>query len=253
MLSRTTTRGAKRMLRKFIERQDAYRSLEGVLSATSFRQTTLPGWLAELASRVPQAAVVLDLGCGEGNSVDLFSRTMPSAQWHGVDIESSPEVQQRTREDLNVQTYDGTNLPYDSDTFDIIYSNQVLEHVRHPDLLLPQVMKALKPGGLFIGSVSYLEPHHSRSIFNFTPYGLARVVEDAGLELKEIRPGIDSVSLIFRQMLGGPRFLDFLFRWSPLNLAIGSAGVLFRLPPEMTAFLKIQYSGQFCFLASKPS
>jgi SAM-dependent methyltransferase len=240
------------MLKSFIEKQELFQLLEDYLPEKTSRQATMSDWLAELSSEIDQPMEILDLGCGAGDSVDLFSRMFPDSRWHGVDIESSPEVQARTRANANIRSFDGVNLPYESETFDLIYCQQVLEHVRHPDQLLPQVMKVLKPGGTFIGSVSYLEPFHSRSIFNFTPYGLNRVLLDAGLDLVEIRPGIDALSLILRQMLGGPRLLNFLFRSSPVNLGIGLAGLAFRLPTKMTAFLKIQYCGQFCFLAYKP-
>jgi SAM-dependent methyltransferase len=239
------------MLRRFIEKQETYLLLSPFLSNVTGKNATSVSWLEDLATGLSNATDVLDLGCGEGNSVDLFSRIVPSARWHGVDIESSPEVDRRNRPDLNVMTFDGIHLPYDDDFFDVVHSNQVLEHVRYPDRLIPEVNRTLKPGGLFIGSVSYLEPHHSRSIFNFTPYGLALVIKDAGLELRELRPGIDAPSLLVRQMLGAPRFLNFLFQYSPLHLAIGFIGLLFRLPAEMTGFLRVQYSGQFCFLAAK--
>jgi hypothetical protein len=109
----------------------------------------------------------------------------------------------------------------------------------------------MRPGGLFLGEVSYLEPYHSYSIFNFTPYGLLLVVQDAGLKLLELRPGIDAPSLYFRQMVGAPRWLNFLFAWSPLNALISLLGKVVLLPDELTAFLRIQYCGQFSFLAIK--
>ncbi len=37
-------------------------------------------------------ATVVDLGCGEGNSIKLFQRLSGDTLWHGVDIENSPEV-----------------------------------------------------------------------------------------------------------------------------------------------------------------
>ena len=239
------------MLKRFIKRQDVYQSLEQFIVPSSLKQSTVASWLAEIIPNQNHNLHVLDLGCGEGDSVDMFKRVMPSALWHGVDIESSPEVQRRTRRDISFDTFDGINLPYGDNFFDIIYTNQVLEHVRYPDRLLPHVARTLKPGGLFIGGVSYLEPYHSRSIFNFTPYGLSCVIEGAGLKLLEIRPGIDAFSLITRQILGGPRILDFLFNISPLNVVIGLIGAVTMLPPAMTAFVKLQYCGQFCFLATK--
>ena len=38
----------------------------------------------------------MDLGCGTGDSVDLFRSVEPAVEWVGVDIEDSPEVAERT-------------------------------------------------------------------------------------------------------------------------------------------------------------
>lgn len=40
-----------------------------------------------------------------------------------------------------------------------------------PESLLADVTRVLRPGGAFVGSVSCLEPYHSFSYWNFTPYG----------------------------------------------------------------------------------
>ena len=239
------------MLRKFVERQNAYQVMKPYVTGNGRRQTTALSWLGELVRDGRSADRVLDLGCGDGRSADTFKRLLPGAQWYGVDIESSPEVASRKRTDVRFDTFNGIDLPYADETFELIYCNQVLEHVRHPDMLMPGVRRILKKGGLLIGEVSYLEPYHSYSVFNFTPYGLNRVFADAGLDLLEVRPGIDAYSLITRQLLGGSRLLDFLFRRSPMNLLIGLVGMVVRLPPPMIAFLKLQYAGQFCFLATR--
>jgi ubiquinone/menaquinone biosynthesis C-methylase UbiE len=36
-------------------------------------------------------------------------------------------------------TFDGVNLPFGDDDFDLVYCKQVLEHVRHPEPLLAEV------------------------------------------------------------------------------------------------------------------
>ena len=42
-------------------------------------------------------ARVMDLGCGAGDSIDLFRAIDPTVAWVGVDIEDSHEVSGRTR------------------------------------------------------------------------------------------------------------------------------------------------------------
>jgi ubiquinone/menaquinone biosynthesis C-methylase UbiE len=126
--------------------------------------------------------------------------------------------------------------------------------VRHPDDLLKEVFRVLKPGGYFTGSVSYLEPYHSFSIYNFTPYGLLVSLTDAGFKLKELRPGIDGPTLILRQMLNAPQKLQPLFnKVSLFNFMVNVSGFIFRFSHREKNFLKLQFAGQICFLAEKNS
>jgi len=197
-------------------------------------------------------ATVLDLGCGAGNSLDAFREINPQITWCGVDVEGSPERSAGRRTEAPVKLYDGVNLPYEDAFFDFIYTNQVLEHVRYPDRLLESVFRVLKPGGYFAGSVSYLEPYHSFSIFNFTPYGLAAVLGDAGLRIVEMRPGSDCLSVISRQMLNAPGFLNpFFENVSPVYALISLCAAMLRLGTRERNFLKLQFAGHICFLAVK--
>lgn len=75
-------------------------------------------------------------------------------------------------------------MPFDDGTFDVVFCRQVLEHVRHPDDVIAEVSRILRPGGIFVGSVSQLEPYHNHSIFNWTSYGVVSVFEAYGLTVK---------------------------------------------------------------------
>lgn len=200
----------------------------------------------------PAAPRVMDLGCGRGDSVDLFRSLEPRVRWVGVDLERSPEVDERTRADAEFVTFDGVALPFADAAFDLVYCKQVLEHVRHPDRLAAEVARVLAPGGWFAGSTSHLEAFHSRSTFNYTPHGLTLVVEAAGLEVIELRPGIDGLTLVAWRALGLP---DFFYRWwareSPLNRIIELAARPARLDTRTRNQVKLTLCGQFAFLARR--
>jgi len=209
--------------------------------------------LADDYARRLRARRVLDLGCGAGDSVDLFRAAVPDVQWVGADIEDSAEVAQRTRADAEFVTFDGRTLPFEDGSFELVYCKQVLEHVEHPRELLTEVARVLTSGGHFAGSTSQLEAFHSRSIFNWTPYGLTRVAEDAGLEVVELRPVIDGFTLVAWRALGLPRFFH---RWwareSPPYRAIDLAARAARLDARTRNQIKLVLSGQFAFLARRP-
>jgi SAM-dependent methyltransferase len=196
---------------------------------------------------------VLDLGCGAGDSVDQFRDVNPSVAWVGADVESSPEVARRTRADAEFRTFDGVHIPAGDGELDAVYCKQVLEHVRSPEPLLAEVARVLRPGGSFAGSTSQLEPFHSLSTWNYTPYGLKLLLEQAGLELVEVRPGIDSLALIVNRGVG---MRSFTRRWwaheSPLNRLVDGFGRVRRLEPAQVNAIKLLLCGQFAFLARRP-
>jgi SAM-dependent methyltransferase len=240
------------MLKKFIQKNRIFSLYKPFLSVDTSCCVNAGFYPKNILDKKTKSINVLDLGCGTGNSIDLFSNINSYINWFGIDVESSPEGKLRTRTDGDFSTYNGVNLPYKENFFDCIYSNQVLEHVRHPDALLKDVFRVLKPGGCFTGSVSYLEPYHSLSIYNFTPYGLMVSLADAGFQLKELRPGIDGPTLILRQLLNAPQKLQPLFnRTSLFNIIVNISGFLFRLSHREKNFLKLQFAGQVCFLAGK--
>lgn len=127
--------------------------------------------MAQKALKFKNPKNVLDVGCGNGDSADFFRRSNPNIKWVGVDIADSPEVRSRTRNDLDFHIFDGIHLPFDDSTFDMIFSKQVFEHVRYPDALMKDMVRVLKPCGIIVGSTSHLEPFHSYSFWNITPYG----------------------------------------------------------------------------------
>jgi SAM-dependent methyltransferase len=200
-----------------------------------------------------RARRVMDLGCGPGDSVDLFRSVDPAVSWVGVDIAESPEVAARTRADAEFVTFDGRRLPFDDATFDLVYCKQVLEHVEHPRELVAEAARVLAPGGHLAGSTSQLEAFHSRSTLNWTPYGFTLLAEDAGLEVAELRPVIDGFTLVAWRALGLP---GFFHRWwareSPPYRVIELTARAARLDARTRNQIKLVLCGQFAFLARRP-
>jgi len=196
---------------------------------------------------------VMDLGCGAGDSVDLFRSVDPEVDWVGADIEASAEVATRTREDAEFVTFDGRRLPFEDGSFELVYCKQVLEHVEHPRELVAEAARVLRPGGHLAGSTSQLEAFHSRSIFNWTPYGFTQVAEEAGLEVLELRPVIDGFTLVAWRAVGLP---TFFYRWwareSPPYRVMELAARAMRVDVRTRNQIKLVLSGQFAFLARRP-
>ena len=195
---------------------------------------------------------MLDLGCGAGDSVDQFRALNAAVRWVGVDLERSAEVAERTRGDAEFRTFDGRSIPEDDGAVDVVYCKQVLEHVEERAALLADVARVLRPAGLLIGSTSQLEPYHSLSVGNLTPYGLDRLLGGAGLRLDELRPGMDGLTLVVHRALGMPRLTRrYWARESPLNRAIAVGARARGLDARRTNAIKLLLCGQFAFAARR--
>ena len=204
-----------------------------------------------LLAKLPPGARVVDLGCGRGDSVDVFRAADPQVRWVGVDLEHSAEVAQRTREDAEFRSFDGRHLPFDDGEVDLVFCKQVLEHVERPHDLVTDVARVLRPGGRFAGSTSQLEPYHSRSTGNWTPYGLQRLCAHAGLEAELFVPGIDALTLMARELSRGRAFNRWWSRRSPFNALVDGVGRALGWDAEDRNTVKLQFGGQFAFVASR--
>ncbi len=79
-------------------------------------------------------------------------------------------------------------LPFRAASFDHTITAAVLEHVANPLLALREVARVLRPGGVFSGSVAFLEPWHAHSHFHLAPDGLVHAIGAAGLRLDGLWP-----------------------------------------------------------------
>lgn len=216
------------------------------------RQSNAWQLVSELQSSGVVFQSVLDLGCGIGSSNEFFKRLSASSCWIGIDLKTSPEVSRRQQPVDNICAYDGIALPFPASCFDLIYSRQVLEHVLDPVRLLQEVGRVVKPGGYFVGSVSQLEPYHSYSTWNWTPYGLYRCLSAGGLNLVYVRPGIDGLTLIIRAQGLRNRFMDRFFDdESPLNLLLALIGRILRKRHLAINAYKLRFAGHICFVAQR--
>ena len=229
-----------------------YGLLEGAVPGDHSRQISAEYYIDKAYGETLKPATILDLGSGDGSSFPLFKRQNPAASWTGIDIDAHPNKPSLEAQGARLVVYEGVKMPFPDASFDMVYSKQVFEHVRFPAEVLADVNRVLKPGGWFAGSTSQLEPYHAHSLWNYTPYGFKELLNAAGLDLIEIRPGLDAMILILRRgACSGSAY--WWTRETPLNRLIQTFANLTGKPPEWTNTVKLLFCGQFGFLAKKPS
>lgn len=227
--------------------------IAGAIPRDHFKQVTLNKIVIGKIIQSKGQIKILDLGCGDGRALKIFDRYAYKVEYRGVDITISPEVYSRSINDPRFDTFDGINLPYGAEDFEIVYSKQVFEHVRHPDALMKEVYRVLRKDGCFVGSVSFLEPYHSYIIFNHSPYGIWSLLSDIGFKNILLRPGIDGLSLIFRNVFKGQskRFRSFFVNESPLNMFLNWRARRKNWSVQRANAAKLAIAGQIIFYAEK--
>jgi trans-aconitate 2-methyltransferase len=104
----------------------------------------------ELLARVPlaQAARVVDLGCGPGNSTELLVHRFPGADVVGTD--NSPAMLQSARERLPGARFELGDIAswQPAQPPDLIYANASLQWVPDHRTLFPRLFSLLAPGGV---------------------------------------------------------------------------------------------------------
>jgi SAM-dependent methyltransferase len=88
---------------------------------------------------------VLEIGAGTGEQANALA-----ALGHDVQAIDLPASDYRAHQTFPVQTYDGHTIPFDDASFDVVFSSNVLEHVRDLQRMNSEVLRVLRPGGFAI-------------------------------------------------------------------------------------------------------
>ena len=173
---------------------------------------------------------VLDLGCAGGFMAEAMAtrgaRVVgidPAADAVGVARRHSSSIGLTIQYDVGV----GEALPYDSSGFDAVVCVDVLEHVADLNLVLAEVARYLRPGGLFLFDTINRNPIArlatitiAEDVLGLLPQG----THDPALFIKprELRHAMQSAGLVPGPMTGlGPRGvnrrLDLTFGPLPLT------------------------------------
>jgi len=103
-------------------------------------------------------AALLDIGCGSGGPAMVLAREQ-GAEVIGIDVE--PQRIDRSRRlaaearlgnKVSFKLVEPGPLPFAAETFDVVFSKDALLHIPDKQALYKEVLRVLKPGGVFAAS-----------------------------------------------------------------------------------------------------
>ncbi len=102
---------------------------------------------------------VLDIGCGVGGADIYLVETQKAGFVTGIDVEDTVldtarqrAVAKRVKDRTDFIKVTPGPLPFDPDSFDIVFSKDAIVHIADKHTLMKDVFRVLKPGGWFTAS-----------------------------------------------------------------------------------------------------
>jgi ubiquinone/menaquinone biosynthesis C-methylase UbiE len=168
------------------------------LTATKLRKNdhdyiVMKHLIEDLKRVVPQYAAgdVLDVGCGNKPYEQLFESV--SNKYVGCDVVQSSE----NKVDVICEA---VNLLFDDNSFDTVFSTQVIEHVEDPFKMLGEMYRVLKKDGIVIISAPFCWELHEQpyDFFRYSKYGLHAMFKRHNLEILELKANGGKWAAIFQ-------------------------------------------------------
>lgn len=172
---------------------------------------------------MPKGGKLLDFGAGSGH----FGSAMAKAGWNVTSIDLATHVNDQEGVHFTMLG-DRTYLDFPDASFDAVTLWYVIEHLRNPRLVLKDLKRVLKPGGILLLAQQNFESYQSRffkecwlildpprHLYQFSPKNLIHLIEQEGFHSMDVK----NASLEM-----GP----FTILQSSLNLILGNRNYLFR-------------------------
>jgi SAM-dependent methyltransferase len=140
---------------------------------------------------------LLDVGCGSKPYEALFQ----VEEYLGTDIAVSGHDHTTSKVDF---FYDGTTLPLEANSIDIVFSSEVFEHVFELDNLLREIHRVLKSDGSFLFTAPFFWGEHEQpyDYARYTSFAWQDLLQRHGFEVVESRKSVRDFAAIVQLEIG---------------------------------------------------
>ncbi len=152
----------------------------------------------------------------EGGDTLRKSVNDPSIKWEAINLEPEDKSYVIARREGLIITHKPYEYPIESNTYDIVLSSNVFEHVPKPWRWMPELARVCKPGGHVITVAPLNWGYHAEPIdcWRAYPEAMKGVYDDAGLTVVTAlfestdtwkrRANIDGLKYVVKKIIGWP-------------------------------------------------
>ncbi len=177
---------------------------------------------------------VLEIGCGQGRGVELL---LPEASSY-TGIDKIDEVVKTLREKFPKGDFRQAVIPpltgLADNSFDLVVSFQVIEHIKDDKLYLQEINRVLKPGGKALITTPNIRQSLSRNPWHIREYTAAELKELADSCIRKVEMmGIAGNEKVMNYHEQNRASVNRLMRWDVLNLQYRLPAFLLKMPYEV--------------------
>ena len=99
--------------------------------------------LTVVLNLLPKKGRILEIGAGTGWQAEALHK-------HGYDVSAIDLTSSNYKDNriCEITEYDGKTIPFENNSFDVVFSSNTLEHIPHVEEFQKEIQRVLKPNGI---------------------------------------------------------------------------------------------------------
>ncbi len=115
--------------------------------------------IIDMIPRLAGEGIAVDVGCGDSKHREFIQGF--GYVFVGIDLCGDVTI-----------AGDAHKIPIKSNSVDLVFTLTAIEHFSNPFIAMSEMYRILKPGGLIVGSVAFIQPFHDKSYYHCSHFGI---------------------------------------------------------------------------------